>query len=196
MDEFKPISLKIDLTDGIIHGYTKRYEIKLSELKEYVLDVEEVDKIIKEKGNYTVYEVYELSRPSIEYEMILGITKIFPGIIGREYHFTRGHYHVNKFANELYIGIKGRGLILMQNMYGDFYIELLERGTMVYIPGTYAHRVVNIGDEPLIFFYVYPAIAGHDYETIKRCGFKKLVLNYEGTYKIVDNLKYEKCKML
>ncbi|MEM3980324.1 MAG: glucose-6-phosphate isomerase family protein [Ignisphaera sp.] len=191
MKKSEPISLEIDLVNGIMHGYTKKYEIKLSELKEYVYDVEEINKLINEKGDYTVYEVYELTRPSIEYEMILGITRIFPGTIGREYHFTRGHYHVNKSAS-----IRGVGLVLMQNIHGDFYVKPLERGTVVYIPGTYAHRVVNISNDYLVFFYVYPATAGHDYETIRVCGFKKIVLNYEGGYKLIDNLRYEKCKTL
>ncbi|MDK6029059.1 glucose-6-phosphate isomerase family protein [Ignisphaera sp. 4213-co] len=194
MNKNEFISIKFDLVNGLIQWYTRKYHIKLSELRDYAYDSNEVDKLIMEKGDYVIYEVYEIERPVVEGEMIFGVTRIFPGVIGQEYNFTRGHYHVNKMAGEIYVGIKGCGLMLLQDLQGNFFTEVLERGSLIYIPGKYAHRVVNTCDEDLVFLFAYPAIAGHDYELIKKCGFKKVVLNIEGKPTIIDNPKYNKCK--
>jgi len=188
--ELIPFHLLIDLVNGDISKYNKKAEVKLSDLKPFVHNVEAAEEKLKE-GDYVVYEYYENSMHGIEGELNFGITIIYPGLIGNEYHFTRGHYHAKENTGEVYVGIKGKGLLLMQNKKGDFYSYPLERGHIVYIPGGYAHRTVNIGDEKLVFFYVYPADAGHDYETIKAKGFKKLVLKVNGKPTLVDNPKYK-----
>jgi glucose-6-phosphate isomerase len=51
----------------------------------------------------------------------------------------------------------------------------MERGTLAYVPPYWAHRTVNAGDEPFVFFAVYPGQAGHDYGTIETTGFAQRV---------------------
>jgi glucose-6-phosphate isomerase len=41
--------------------------------------------------------------------------------------------------------------------------------------------------EDLVTFFIYPGNAGHDYGTIERQGFRKLVLDGESGPEIVDN---------
>jgi glucose-6-phosphate isomerase len=49
-------------------------------------------------------------------------------------------------------------------------------GSLHYITGGLAHRVVNTGDEPLLFGACWPSDAGHDYSSIKAKGFGARVL--------------------
>jgi len=184
-----PFHLMIDFISGTLSKYNKKVEVKLSELLPFVYDIKAAEERLRE-GDYVVYEYYENSMYGKEGELNFGVTIIHPGLIGNEYHFTRGHYHAKEYMGEVYVCIKGKGLMLMQNRKGDFHVLPLERGYIVYVPGGYAHRTVNIGDEDLIYFYVYPADAGHDYETIARKGFKKLVLKVEGRPQLIDNPKY------
>jgi glucose-6-phosphate isomerase len=184
-----PFYLLIDLVNGSISKYTKKIEVRLSDMKPYFYDINALNEKIEKEGNYVIYEYYENSLDRIK-GLNFGITIIHPGSIGKEYHFTRGHFHLNKEADEIYIGIKGKGLVLLDNGKGEFYSYLLERGTIIYIPGDFAHRTINIGDEDLVYFYIYPSDAGHDYESIQRRGFKKLVLKINNKFILVDNPRY------
>ena len=57
----------------------------------------------------------------------------------------------------------------------------------VYVPVRWAHRSINIGDEPLISFCVYPGDAGHDYGTIETEGFRKRIVEIDGKPAVIDN---------
>jgi glucose-6-phosphate isomerase len=39
-------------------------------------------------------------------------------------------------------------------------------------------------------FFVYPGDAGHDYGSIEKQGFRKLILEFEGKPKISDNPRW------
>jgi glucose-6-phosphate isomerase len=43
----------------------------------------------------------------------------------------------------------------------------------------------------LITFFVYPGNAGHDYGTIEKLGFRKLVIEGENGIEIIDNPRYQ-----
>ena len=49
----------------------------------------------------------------------------------------------------------------------------MAQGTVHYIPGKVAHRVVNTGNEPLVFLASWPSDAGHDYGSIRTSGFSR-----------------------
>jgi glucose-6-phosphate isomerase len=42
----------------------------------------------------------------------------------------------------------------------------------------------------LLFFWVYPAHAGHDYRTIEERGFRKLVVDVGGVPTVIDNPRW------
>ena len=65
--------------------------------------------------------------------------------------------------------------MLMQTRDGDFAESILEPSAPVYVPPGWAHRTVNTGNVPLIFFAVYAGDAGHDYESVERSGFSRRV---------------------
>lgn len=163
--------------------------------------------------------------PSIHYYMIRGdmknnrgnnITIWEPGIVGREYIKTYGHYHVGKL-DETYKFISGVGIALLQklaldqngNMIKDIVEEFkaisVKTGDELFIPSGYGHLVVNTGldflvtsdDSPVNFGDVDPAgLPGHaDYELVKQMrGFAYYVVENNGSPALVKNKLYKEIR--
>ncbi len=82
--------------------------------------------------------------------------------------------------------------MVMETPEGDWAVEELVPGRVLYVPPRWAHRSVNTGQaEDLATFYVFPANAGHDYGTIEKQGFRKLVVEVEGKTKVIDNKRWK-----
>jgi glucose-6-phosphate isomerase len=118
------------------------------------------------------------------------LTVLYPGQVGDEYYMTKGHFHVAMDTAEIYLGLEGEGYLLMQTKEGDSQALEMERGTIAYIPPYWAHRTVNSGKGPLVFFAVWPGHAGHDYGTIEESGFLKLVVERDGQPVLIPNPRY------
>lgn len=130
-------------------------------------------------GEAEVYRVFEREHPEAPGDLVYGTTVIQPGLVGEEYFMTRGHYHTDPAAAELYFGLSGQGLILMQNQ-ADARQAPMGPRSVVYIPPGYAHRTVNtLLTEPLVFLVCYAVRAGHDYDRIRREGWRHRV--FRGT---------------
>ena len=129
-----------------------------------------------------IYEVYELdSIGSIR----LAITKLMPGKVGDEFYMTKGHFHIDPQSGEVYFGLKGRGLLIMQTKDGETGEIELEPGTIACIPPGWAHRSVNTGDTEFVFLAAFPREAGHDYASIETEGFLKRVIEVDGAVSVV-----------
>jgi glucose-6-phosphate isomerase len=68
----------------------------------------------------------------------------------------------------------------------------MREGTVAYVPGGWAHRSANTGDQPLIFFAAYIGDAGHDYATVLERGFPILAVQGAGGPEVVDNPRYRR----
>lgn len=108
--------------------------------------------------------------------LFFGCTFLRPGTVGDEYFMTKGHFHSKRDTAEFYWGIRGEGLLLLMNEDRTIRAERVRPGSLHYIPGRVAHRMVNVGGETLSFGACWPSDAGHDYETIRREGFSARVL--------------------
>ncbi len=129
-----------------------------------------------------IYEIYELeSTGHIE----LAVTKILPGKVGDEYFMTKGHFHEDDLAGEIYFGLKGTGLLMLQSKEGQTEELELTPGVSVCIPPKWAHRSVNVGKDDFVFLAAYPASAGHDYASIEKNGFVKRMVEIKGEPQIV-----------
>lgn len=137
-----------------------------------------------------VYEVLQLTVPEENSEIQCSTTILQHGRVGEEYFMTKGHFHEVRDRSEVYIGLQGEGRLVLATGAGDYTVEPLRRGTVNYIPGGWAHRSVNVGDEPLVFFAAYVGDAGHDYGTIEEEGFPVLVLRGDNEPRTVDNPRY------
>ena len=100
---------------------------------------------------------------------------------------TKGHFHARREQGEVYFGLSGQGMLLLQTEDGQTSEQPMRAGTAAYVPPYWAHRTVNIGDDDFVFFSVWTAEAGHDYATIERDGFRKLVVLRDGAAAVVDN---------
>jgi len=167
---------------------SRRY---LSNLKGMVCDENALEEMIK-KENSLIYEFYEMGVPEHSGDLAFGTSICYPGKVGDEYFMTKGHFHSILDTAEVYLCIKGRGLILMESQDGEVSYEVLTPGKMAYVPKRYAHRSINIGNEPFVQFFAFRADAGHDYGTIETKGFRKLVVERDGDFAVIDNPKWGK----
>jgi len=120
--------------------------------------------------------------------MVQGLSIVHPGKVGNEYYMTKGHFHVVLDTAETYYCLQGSGMMVMETPEGDWAVEELRPKRVLYVPPRWAHRSVNIhSNEKLVTFFVYPADAGHDYGTIEKLGFRKLVVEKNGKTQVVDN---------
>jgi glucose-6-phosphate isomerase len=104
---------------------------------------------------------------------------------------TKGHFHAVLETAEIYYCLRGEGVMVMETPEGDWAVEDLRPGTELYVPPRWAHRSVNTGSAgPLVTFFIYPGDAGHDYGTIERQGFRKLVVERAGRPEVVDNPRW------
>lgn len=187
----KPERVIIDFKKGAIQQHTRKKEVRLSEMKEYFSNIEEAEKILSKGKDPVIYEYYEYVHPEVSGNLNFGLSIVYPGKIGKEYYMTRGHFHL-KDSSELYLCLKGRGMILMQNKDGEFLATELEPGSLGYVPPGWGHRTINTGGGRFIFFFAYPADAGHDYIIIREKGFTKIVIEEDEAPKIIDNPRYHK----
>ena len=109
-----------------------------------------------------------------------GATTLYPGRVGDEYFMTHGHFHANRDRAEIYATVRGNGALLFMNEAGETWSQEMRPGTVHYIPGNVAHRVVNTGNEPLTFLASWPSDAGHDYGSIRTTGFGKRMILKDG----------------
>lgn len=183
-------SFSVKLSKAGLLPYSVKVERRLSDLRECFYDRRAVEDILSKGEDPLIYVVYEIGRER-EGELNVGCTIIYPGKIGDEYYFTKGHFHV-KEVGEVYIGVSGEGLILMQDKEGELFAEEIKPETIVYVPPGLAHRSVNTGKTKLIFLAIYPSDAGHDYATINRMGFAKIVVERNGKPTLIDNPNYRR----
>lgn len=138
-----------------------------------------------------LYEVYEIKRPQIAGELLHGISIVHPGKVGDEYFMTKGHFHTVRETAEVYYCLKGEGMMVMETAEGEWAVEELRPGRLLYVPPCWAHRSLNTSDTAdLVMLFVYPGNAGHDYGTIEKQGFRKLVLEVDGRPQVVDNPRW------
>lgn len=138
-----------------------------------------------------LYEVYEIARPESAGELMHGISIVHPGKVGGEYFMTKGHFHTVLDTAEVYYCLKGAGAMVMETPEGEWSVEELRPGRVLYVPPRWAHRSVNTGQsEDLVTFFIYPGNAGHDYGTIERQGFRELVVERDRRTEIVDNPRW------
>jgi glucose-6-phosphate isomerase len=132
-------------------------------------------------GDPVVYRVVAVEPANASGDLHYGLGILYPGKVGREYYLTKGHLHSRREAAEVYIGLSGEGAMLLEDeQTGESRLEPLGEGKVVYVPGHTAHRTMNTGSEPLTYFGVYPANAGHDHGAIAERNFLKVLVEVGG----------------
>ena len=189
IDLMEPFNNYVNFNTGNISGNCDILVRHLSDMKSMYFDLEATQKIINE-DNRVIYRVYNIDIPE-EYGHLQHCTSIiYPGRVGDEFHMTKGHFHAQEDTAEIYLALQGTGKLLMQKKDTEVKILDMQSGSISYIPPYWAHRTINTGNTPLIFFAVYPGDAGHNYGIIESKGFRKLIVKKDGQIKVVDTPNY------
>ena len=184
-----PFTFQICLPGGRPTYFENHLERRLSAMRGQFLDDAAYHKLAAE-NDPILYEVYEISRPEVAGELIHGISILHPGKVGDEYFMTKGHFHTILETSEIYYCLQGQGVMVMETPEGNWAIEELIPGNVLYVPPRWAHRSVNTGDLDLITFFAYPGNAGHDYGTIETQGYRKVVVERGSTWAAEDNPRW------
>ncbi|MYE26678.1 MAG: cupin domain-containing protein [Chloroflexi bacterium] len=186
-----PFVTEVDFSTGVMSAPGYVLQRRLSDMAAMYADEAAVRRILAGEGDRLIYEVQGVELPVEEGQIPHCTTRISPGRIGDEYHMTKGHYHARREQGEVYFGLSGRGYLVMQTESGETDVREMFAGSAAYVPPYWAHRTVNVGAEDFVFFSVWEARAGHDYGTIERDGFRKLIVMRDGQPAVVDNPKYD-----
>jgi len=180
----------LDGLEGRLDRYDAHVTRTLSALRGQFSDGEAYAAVLA-RDDTPLYEVYERARPAVAGELLHGLSVVHPGKVGDEYYMTRGHFHDELATAEIYYCLHGTGMMVMETPEGAWAVEPLAPGNVLYVPPRWAHRSVNTGvGEDLVTFFVYPGNAGHDYATIARQGFRKLVVERDGSPHVIDNPRW------
>ncbi len=187
-----PFSFDLDQNTFIPSAYDNHIERRLSKMAgQYVNEQAFEDQLAEE--DLLLYEVYEIRRPQIAGELLNGVSIVHPGKVGDEYFMTKGHFHTVLETAEVYLCLKGHGYMVMETPEGEWAIEELRPGKVLYVLPRWAHRSVNVSaDEDLITYFVYPGNSGHDYGTIEEQGFRKLIVEENDRPIFIDNPRWNK----
>jgi glucose-6-phosphate isomerase len=179
LEQFKELMQVYDLrAESLTGGHT--VERRLSQLDGCYMDAAAYAAALAHEDRL-VYRVTAVEPADGPGDLHYGLGILYPGKIGNEYYLTKGHLHETREAAEVYIGLSGEGAMLLEDeATGESRLKKLGAGKVVYVPGHTAHRTVNTGDEPLTYFGIYPANAGHDYGAIAERNFLKVVVEENG----------------
>jgi len=170
----QPFFSRVDFETGNFGPYNNRDKRFISHLEGYFYFEEKLKREI-DGNNKLVYEVFKKNVPLNPGQLQHCITLIYPGTVGGEFFMTKGHYHKNINSAELYLCVKGEGILNLETQ-GDktSYIKM-NKGVWSYIPPGWAHRMINISDKStFIFLSTWPGDAGYDYKSILKKGFSNI----------------------
>ena len=191
MTQDAPFSFNVDGAAARLERYDEHITRRLSSMRGQYHDQAAYDALLA-RGDPLLYEVFAITRPDEAGELPNGLSVVHPGKVGDEYFMTKGHFHAVLETGEVYFCLKGEGVMVMETPEGDWAVEELRPGRVLYVPPRWAHRSVNTSlTRDLATFYVYPGNAGHDYASIERQGFRKLVVERDGRPTIIDNPRWK-----
>lgn len=154
-----------------LDGRSDHYEVFLPRLEGAYADPAAFAEALASRGpDELVYTVDVQMYDSGPGSLTIGTSTLLPGRVGEEFAMTRGHLHARADRAELYYGIAGRGVMLMDTLDGESRALEITPGVAVHVPGHWIHRSVNIGDEPLVTLFCYNGDAGQDYGVIAAAG--------------------------
>jgi len=182
-------SCPYDLKTGLIAGHvpTSRH---LSDLPTAFADAAAYRRML-DGGDPLLYQVTQVEENNGPGQLHYGLGVLHPGKVGDEYFMTKGHLHAWRPAAEVYVGLAGRGVMLLEDeRSGESALVALEQNTVVYVPGYTAHRTINTGNEPLVYWGILGSEAGHDYGTVGARNFRQVVVEIDGSPVMMERTEY------
>lgn len=178
-----------DATNGTVSGHSPTRRL-LSDIRGYFVDVEAYENALA-LGDVLLYTVTPIETQTTAGALWYATGCIYPGKIGQEYFMTKGHFHAWRPASEVYVGLRGTGLMLLEDeKSGESQALPLTPDSAVYVPGHTAHRTINVGDVPLTYVGIFPCKAGHDYGAIAERNFHHIVVEAGGAPTVIPRAEY------
>ncbi|EPX83714.1 glucose-6-phosphate isomerase [Rubellimicrobium thermophilum DSM 16684] len=174
------MSLAVDPERGRLLGAEQRYAKSFGDLAGLYADRTAFEALLASRRDEIAYEVTAYVPGDRVNDLIVGVTRMVPGRVGREFFMTRGHIHARADRPEIYHGQSGHGLMLMESPAGEIRIAKIGPGSLCYVPPFWIHRSVNIGDTDLVMLFAYPADSGQDYGIIERSGGMRVRIMADG----------------
>lgn len=185
----EPRLCTISVAKGVLENGDGHYRKSYRDLTGLYADTAAFDAILAEKANQIAYEVTSYTPGDKTSDLIMGVTRMAPGRVGREFYLTRGHIHARGDRPEVYYTLSGRGIMQMESPEGE--VRLVEMGPqqICYVPPFWIHRSVNVGNDDLVMFFSYPANSGQDYGIIERSGGMRVRImdDGQGGWRAEDN---------
>ena len=187
-----PTRVSILPESGEMTGRTRRYEKRFEDLGGLFLDSAAFEAVLRTRADEIAYQVDEFRPSERSGDLIFGTSTLHPGRIGGEFLMTRGHIHAKSDRPEIYSCLSGHGVMLMELENGTMRAEEMRPNSIVYVAPRWIHRSVNVGTEPLVTLFCYPADAGQDYGIIERSGGmgELVVEDGEGGWARIPNPRY------
>lgn len=175
------------LTSGEIPNPDEIWVRRLRDVKDYYHDRKAYETM---DPDAVVYRCYTSAKNP---ELMYLVTEISPGKVGDEYFKTKGHFHARPEAPGIYTCFSGLGVAVLQHKDENrpVMIAPFERGTILFIPPYYGHRVVNIGDDKVIYLCIAAADSGWSYDLFAEKDFRYLIVEKDNKATFVENPKYK-----
>lgn len=169
---------RLNLQTGVFEGLAPQSRRTLGDLAPLFRDQSALNEMDLAQ---VVYETHgcpgEIEGPA---RLLYATTVLYPGQVGGEYFMTRGHFHLDPTRGENMITLRGQGALILMDREGKTWKEDMAPGSVHDIDGRHAHRVANTGEEPLVFYVTWMSDCGHDYGSILKDGFGKILLAKDG----------------
>jgi glucose-6-phosphate isomerase len=174
-----PLSLNFDPATAVIPGFEESNRL-LSQLAGCFADEAAYQNMLS-KGDQVVYGLTNIDMASGEGQLHYGLGILQPGKVGSEYFMTKGHLHAWRPAAEVCICLQGQGMMILEHeTEATTNVLPFSANSVVYVPGYTAHRTINVGDRPLVYWGVFSSEAGNDYEAIRQRNFSQVVIELDG----------------
>lgn len=184
--QLEPFAVFIDFDSGLPSPDPVVLTRGMSDLNGYFATEPDAERATLED----VYSVHEIRVPATNNNLLSSTTVLQPGKVGDEFFMTKGHFHAIRDRAEIYLTLSGEGLLVMALEDGTTVTNEMRPGIVNYVPGHWAHRSVNTGSTPLVFYAVYIGDAGYDYATIAEQGFPVIVVDGPHGPEVVPNPRY------
>jgi glucose-6-phosphate isomerase len=135
-----PFAVQVDLLEGIMQDPEARIERHASDMHGYYADEEALQRLIDSRQDPIHYETFESKVPEEYGQLKFCMSKLYPGVVGDEFFMTKGHYHTTIETGEIYLCLKGKGLMMMKLSNGTCRWEEFTAGRLVYVPPYWANR--------------------------------------------------------
>ena len=181
-------------------NYWKRPMSKLVKDK-VIMDLKNAKKLLKKRGDLTVYTVYDLWVFDKKYMKLYektgiksSITVLKHGVFSTgkngELFLTYGHIHAKR-RGELYTVLKNSCyMIITHKKTLNSYLIDMKEGESFIIHPDYIHRLIAKNKDCAVIGFV-PEDAGHDYKIVKGRGFPYHLFLTNGWYELKENKKFK-----